>query len=484
MPDDSPIYEFANLRLSPINSILENTATGKKLKLSQTHCHFLLALLQKSPEIVEYDELREKIWVQFPEMCDPLLHTIHETKASFVKLLKYELFPYDFIKVKNKGGYLITIQVKIISEKHFLPASELVFINPENLYAEAVGAEKSHRLFKSIAALFYGLLFALGLMLEIAYQFDVYGTTAMQIVMPLTLWNSAIMFAALTSVEKFFLENNRSAYGFGAFLLIGGALFSCLAISLFLPFEAVTVARFQTQPAFAAFLKNLLIYFLPLGIFFVFTPFYMVCRELISRHKNLLPNLSGLLFLAVIYSLFSTFYLLDNLLPGKFHGLFVTLVFLRFIVYFGLGAACLLWAKSESANDWTDFISVRRQWQTAAFFGLFGIGLYLAMAANRNYKTPRLDKIEFKTLPDEHRQFFVNVRGAYFEPETVCIRVVGGDCPESAPCSVPNSALKKHSTIAENNLVNVPLTLPNAEFQIFIQNGDSPLSNAVLLHVP
>ncbi len=335
MTDDLLIYEFADLRFSPFDSTLENTANGKKIKLTQTHCHFLLALILKSPETIEYDELRRKVWRQYAEMPESLKHLIHETKCGLVKILRREDFPSDFIEAKAGKGYRIKNPVRIVSESIPLFSAE----------TEKPKDESSHTLFKSISALTYGLLFALALLLEIAYQFDRYGTTAIWLGLPLAVWNGAVMFAALSVCAK------RFRASFGVSLLIVGAVFSCLAMSFFLPFEPITLARFQTQPAIAAFLKNALIYFLPLGIFCIFTPFYLFCRGSFQTLQNTLPNLFGLLFLALVYSLFSTFYLLDNLLPATFHALFVTLAFLRFIIYFGLGAACLLWAKAKLENE-------------------------------------------------------------------------------------------------------------------------------------
>lgn len=483
-----PTYEFAGLRFSPVHSILENTATRKKIKLTQTYCHFLLALVEKSPDVAEYNEIRRKVWVQYAEMSESLKHLIQETKRGLVKILKHEGFPFNFIEPVAGKGYVVKTLVKIISEtKGFAAAekslSDSLSVTGLNESGSKFIKEKSYVAYKLAASAFYGLLFWLGLLLETAYQFDRFGATAIWLGLPLTAWNGTVMFLALSSAEKSFFKNYRPKFWLGACLLISGAILSCLAMFFFLPFEAITAARFQTQPAFAAFLKNALIYFLPLGIFYVFTPLYLTRQNLNKKFSNVLPNLFGLLFLVLIYSLFSTFYLLDNLLTSPFHGLFVTLVFLRFIVYFGLGAACLLWAKAKSGADSSPAF-FRQHSQTVFFFGLLAIALSLITIANLNYKIPNLSGVEMKSLPDAERQMFVNLYGAHFDAKTICVRVIGEDCEETTPCLVPNGALKKHSVITENRLENVPLTLPSGEFRIFAENGDSPMSNAVVLNVP
>lgn len=82
------------------------------------------------------------------------------------------------------------------------------------------------------------------------------------------------------------------------------------------------------------------------------------------------------------------------------------------------------------------------------------------------------------------QQFFVNITGNDFLPEIVSIRIVGEGCPETNPCTVPNSALRKHSKLSEKVIENVPLTLASGEFLLSAQNGDSKTSNSVNLTVP
>jgi DNA-binding winged helix-turn-helix (wHTH) protein len=493
MPDNLLIYEFANLRFSPFHSTLENTETGKKIKITPTHVHFLMVMIEKSPDIAEYDELRRKIWVQYAEMSESLKHLIQETKSSLLKQLKNEKFPADFIESAAGKGYRLKFPVKTVPPDNAaddpFAAPELPFGQTTALFDETrinsaeVKIDRQFTAYKLVVSFFYGLLFWLTVMLETAYQFDRYRAAALLLGLPLIAWNGGVMFAALSAIERFSLKNDRSVFMQGTFVLVLGTLVSCLAMLFFLPFEAITLARFQTQPAFAAFLKNALIYFLPLGIFYLLTPLYFISRAKQESFLTLLPNLFGFLFLALIYSLFSTFYLLDNLLPSSFHGLFVTLVFLRFIIYFGLGTASLLWAKSAAGTD-SATSALRLSWRTFLFFGLLAVGLGFFMTADRNFKRPNLNAVEVKTPPDSARRMFVNIYGANFESEAICIRVIGEGCPESAPCLVPNGALQKHSIISENQLENVPLTLASGEFRIFVQNGDSPLSNGVMLNVP
>ncbi len=475
-------FEFGGLCFRPETNRLE---TNEKTETLPPHLSlFLLCLVEKPFEFISYEELRQNIWKNTKEVDESVKHNIHVTKANLVKMLKNLEFDTKLLNYSSGKGYALNVEVVQISDSENINQAE---IHPEQI-ALLPTAETNQRknsfsqyiLFALLASIFYGLLYSIALVLEIAYQFDRYGKKALWLGVPLIFLNGGAMFAALS---RNFREN-RSSFWIGTGFLIGGAILSCVAAMFFLPSEPITAARFQSQPAFAAFLKNALIYFLPLGVFFVFTPFYLAKSGNGGKFLKLLPNLWGILCLAFIYSLFSTFYLLDNLLPSPFHATFVALCFLRFIVYFGLALGCLLYAKSLLEIDVLPDFNLRRYRQTVFAFVLASIGLGLVMAANRNFKSPQLRTVEFAALPNQERQMFVNLSGENFESETVCIRVAGVDCAEAAPCLVPHSALRKHSIIAKDSLQNVPLTLPSGEFRLYAQNGDSPMSNAIILNVP
>jgi hypothetical protein len=208
-----------------------------------------------------------------------------------------------------------------------------------------------------------------------------------------------------------------------------------------------------------------------------------------SFFVNLLPaHLFGVWLLALGYSIFSTFYLLDNLLLGEFHALFVVLTFLRFFVYFGLSLACLLWYRSilqSETGKLSPAASGYRQWQIAGLLALLLLSLTTFLTAmNHDRRTPHLKTIEAVSEVKGGQQFFVRLHGANFNAESVSVKVVGEGCPETTPCFVPNSALQKHSAISDTILDSVPLTLAQGDFQIYAQNENSQTSNFVVLSVP
>lgn len=340
---------------------LEVAETGKKINLTPTHSRFLLTLLNRAQTTVTYEDLRQTVWADQIKTDESLKRLIQTTKGDFVKILKQYGVKTDFIESVKSVGYCLNAPVTIEggSADAQNPVARENFSTNENEFGEDFPPPESkngvfgkHAVFITLVSLFYGLLFWIALLLEVAYQFDHFGVKAARLGLPLILWIGGAMFFGLRLTENLVDKNNRYSFLVGFAVLFGAAIAACSAMSFVLPNEPITVARFQSQPAFAAFVKDSLIYFLPLGVVFILIPFQFVCaRE--NHFSNAFgavnlrfAHLFGVWSAAAIYSIFSTFYLLDNLLPARFHGLFVTLAFLRFFVYFGLGSACLLWYKS------------------------------------------------------------------------------------------------------------------------------------------
>jgi hypothetical protein len=162
----------------------------------------------------------------------------------------------------------------------------------------------------------------------------------------------------------------------------GAAFVTFAGMSRFLPNQPVTRAVFQTYPAEAAYLKDI-VHFLVLGLLFMIFPFHFVSimrREvqkgryravldaLNRRRLAVLPRgaiylrfgyLALLLVILALLSIAMTVHLLDNLQPGPYRNLFTQLVYLRAVLYFGLGIECLAWYYSALADLKRECISAR-----------------------------------------------------------------------------------------------------------------------------
>ena len=340
------IYKFAEFALNPAKRIL--LRNGKEILLVSRNFEILLLLIEERPHFLSKDQIMNSVW------GDTIVNenSIEKAITSLRKTLGDTAANSRFIKTVTKKGYQFIHEVDEITENVTLPNFEQPVLQK---------SFNRHLAYILTAGLLYGLLFWVALLLEIAYQFDRFGTTALWLGLPVFFWIAATSFAGLTLTEKLVRREKRHSFFVGLAFFVGGTIAACPAMSYFLPNEPITAASFQTQPAFAAFLKNSLIYFLPLGVVYILIPFHFVCvqqNEMQEKSSvlgktaiNLRPSfLFGLWLFAAVYSIISTFYLLDNLLPGQFHNLFVTLVFLRFFIYFSLGLICLLWYKSQRSS--------------------------------------------------------------------------------------------------------------------------------------
>lgn len=87
--------------------------------------------------------------------------------------------------------------------------------------------------------------------------------------------------------------------------------------------------------------------------------------------------------------------------------------------------------------------------------------------------TPQIDRILPLTTPIPGQQFFVQIDGVRFDPNTARVVVTGPGCPTFGPCEVSNGTLKQFGAVSSTRLGRVPLTLSAGNFQIYVQNGTS-----------
>jgi DNA-binding winged helix-turn-helix (wHTH) protein/uncharacterized membrane protein len=369
---DDP-YVFAGVRFLPDRWMIEVCETKRKFPLSQIQRKFLLALVEKPREVVTYDELRIQVWPHEPEMDQRVQHTIQVTKGNLSRLLEDNGIKADFIEAVSGQGYRLAADISPVTEDKteeetpshpdgdsFTPAKTLsketerpIHQEPSTILYRLFGR---HLTFILVGSIFYGLLFWIALLLETAYDFDAYGSSSFWLGIPITLINIGAVVAALSLAQKRLRVRKGGGLLVGLIILIFAVIVSCWLASVYLPHEPVTLSRFQAQPASAAFLKNAALYFWPLCVVFILMPFYYVVAVELKAQRIiqaepadtifLSPNfLTAVCLAAIIYSLVSTFYLLDNLQTGKYHNFFVSLIFLRFIVSFSLGFGSLQWYK-------------------------------------------------------------------------------------------------------------------------------------------
>jgi hypothetical protein len=222
-----------------------------------------------------------------------------------------------------------------------------------------------HRAFLVLASCLYAALYAIPILVEIAYQFDVYGAAAMKIAPAVFAW------VVLTTLLAFWLHiRDVRKCGQGFLLSVGVVLAAtallCLAVAPWFPTEHTVDAKFQTYTARAAYFKSVVyawLVFLP----FVVWPFHFVLmcqRELragrfrallalfsgqkpaVAPRGTLYPRFAGLTaFLALLgaISWAGTNHLFENLQPNPHMNLFMWLVMARVVTWLGLATVALVW---------------------------------------------------------------------------------------------------------------------------------------------
>lgn len=367
-------YDFAELRFCPGDSKLICLKTHKEIFLRRNLSEFLLLLLKKPRETVEYGEFcnNVKAWTIYKDVAQ-VMRTIHTTKGELVKNLRLLREDFNLIEAVPAKGYRLSADVAEFFENAAQPKtlleknaeSELSFIETN----EVIFAPKffgAHFWQAFFASAIYAALFVVALFIEIAYRFDVFKSSAFKLTIPIFLWVWLSSIAGLFCGRKMSKKSAFSGFVVTAASFLCAAILLYFALGAFLPADPITEANFQTYPAHAAYLKNVF-YFTGLGIFLIALPFVVIARlenEVAENDKKVVASLRRLhhrrlsivnalmlspLFLlaltiiALLVSLLLTAHLFDNLKPNPHLNLFMQLVLWRWFLYFALAAECLIW---------------------------------------------------------------------------------------------------------------------------------------------
>lgn len=219
----------------------------------------------------------------------------------------------------------------------------------------------------------YGLTLAALLILEIAYQFDLYGRSASVIAGLVWLGMTATTMLALSLVAKMVRAEQSGSLATGASMIVGSALLLLVALCQFLPPHPITDASIRAYTAQGAYLKGL-IWIVPTGLIYLLLPFHFVVslqRELqLKRHEATLALLSGekrsvtprgtiyprLWFLMILLIAIGLTIvpgaanLFDHLQPSPYQNLFTLSYYLRWGLQFALSLGCVIWF-SRSLNE-------------------------------------------------------------------------------------------------------------------------------------
>jgi hypothetical protein len=219
-----------------------------------------------------------------------------------------------------------------------------------------------------LASGLYALLYGQAIVLELAYRFEFLGRKALVIASLVFGWVFATFLSGLVAGLRRTADGRTGGLAISASISFASVVVLQLALLRALPSAGITeqTGR-QPWPPHAAYLKNVVLYFLPLATFYILLPFHLVLalqRELrANEHDRVLALLTGertaaapeatmyprvrwlavTLFAAALLSVVMTQDLFDHLKPNPNKNLFMQLALGRTLLLFGTALLCLRW---------------------------------------------------------------------------------------------------------------------------------------------
>jgi DNA-binding winged helix-turn-helix (wHTH) protein len=376
-------YEFEGFRFTPDERLLVRVRDDHPFSLMPKESGLLLVLIKGNREIVLYDQIKKEVWPESPHV---LVHTIRETKHTLSKILGDTASKIE--TVAGKGYRLNVVVTEKLDQgatradaKSSEPASGSKRLaereagdvqNWPDVTLQSTASAQLSRPFAGhiwhviMSCTLYALLYSIAPLVEVAYQFDRLGATALKVVLLTFLWIISTSVAGLFADWKWVRQEKTK----GLFLSL--TIFTCaglgiyFALGMFLPRVPITEANFQTYTAQGAYLKSVC-YFLFLAIVFLLVPFHFVLaaqREMqVGSPHSVLKLLKGergavapgdaiylrvwwlglVLLIAAFLSPILAAHLFDNLKPNSYMNLFMQLVEWRILLYLLLGLECSSW---------------------------------------------------------------------------------------------------------------------------------------------
>ncbi|HKO63419.1 MAG TPA: transcriptional regulator [Pyrinomonadaceae bacterium] len=356
------LYEFGPFVLNPAEHLLIKNDTP--VDLSPKAFDLLVVLAERSGMLVTKDDLIESVWQgAFVEEGN-----ISYNVSLLRKALGDDAASPRYVKTVAKRGYRFIAPTRVLESSNGQPANKKESSGTHELPARDLSTGgllpspvKKHFLHLLVATFLYALYYSVSFMLEIAYEYETYGTRALTIAPLVFLWIMGTSWSGLGAGLKRTASGLPWGVALSLAVLIGAALLLYLALALFLPNIAITRASFQTYPAQGAFLKSVY-YVLPMVVLFVVLPSHFIVareREVLLRGSDgftldLQAAGAGIVHIRTWWlalALLCTFcitlaasaHLFENLQVGPNTGLFIQLSQWRFLLYFLLGLECLLW---------------------------------------------------------------------------------------------------------------------------------------------
>jgi DNA-binding winged helix-turn-helix (wHTH) protein len=365
---DNATYEFAGFSLDSIKRTLRYH--GDLRPLRPTAFDLLLALVESQGRSISKSQIIERVWGSNSGDDRNFHVTLHAVRQAL-----NESAQEPTLIVRDTNGYRVAVPIRTFPSESGEPlkaSSEPDIDRPIASQIETLSNKVSlpgprrHPFFLLSACTLYAALYGVAVILEIAYDFDRFGSSSYQPALLAFCWMLVAAVASLSMDRRLTLRGRPGGLVTSCGILMIAALVLFGFLTQFLPDSPITKAGFQTYPARAAYLKDAAS-FLLLALLFLILPYHFIAAmegEIERGHQSMVLRVlrghkAGIFPGGTVYprlwvlvlvlaglataELIAAAHLLDNLTPGAHSNLFVELFYLRAILYFGLGLFCLVW---------------------------------------------------------------------------------------------------------------------------------------------
>jgi DNA-binding winged helix-turn-helix (wHTH) protein len=373
-------YEFDGFCLDPARRMLWKD--GEHVPLAAKAFDLLLILIENNGHAIGKEALMRRVWPQTNVVTD---NTFSVTLTHARKALGDSAQDRRYI-VKTPEGYRFVAAVREVEGTSELVSAEIrrahsagkdedhanasereiATADPSCMSAKLESFLGGHIGHVIVASVLYSALYGDALLVEVAYQFDRYGLTAILVAFTAACWIFVTSLAGLAVDWKLTLRGSNRGLVASVCIFLTAVAILYAGSCLFLPTEPITQMNVQAYTAQAAYLKTIG-YFIFLMFVFLLLPFHFVLvmqRELqVGGYYSTLGLLTGdkmsvpprralflrfwllvLLFATIlIISLFLHHNLMSQLKPAPYMNLFSNLILMRLILYYMLAGECLAW---------------------------------------------------------------------------------------------------------------------------------------------
>lgn len=360
-PTTDLCYEFGDFVLDPLRRTLLHNNEARSLRPKAFQ--LLLVMVENHGQTFTRQRLVEAVW------GNALVAEINfDVTLSAVRKALGESARKPGYIIKNPDGYCFLGEVREVGRMNQAGEPAGVRADSQNTESEDAisSARSAHTVHIWVSSCIYAGLYTAALVLEVAYQLDQFSAMVLRIAPITFVWITISSVAALTADRKLTFNGKTTGLTVSATIFLMAAALLFIVLRRYLPPEQITQSTIQSYPAQAAYLKDVS-YFLALAFCFLIVPFHFIAaaeKELgPERHWQILELLNGdkltaapkgtfyprfwalavLLVVLAAISLVMTSHLLDHLRQGPYTNLFTQLVYVRAILYFGLGIECLIW---------------------------------------------------------------------------------------------------------------------------------------------